>query len=178
MGKVPSIRDSIPARGRSIIDEMSVRAFEILRKVLPQWRMTDLQPTPPHLEPLKVEVKGAGCKKTGLPDVTLAIVKPLWIDAEGLHARFSVDAEHITQVLGKSLRLLPFITAGNSPELLAPIERPFNDRGEVVIDIPLNKLFAEMPERSLPVVMQGRYWPPKQYQVMVVPYTFVDNLPR
>jgi hypothetical protein len=42
--------------------------------------------------------------------------------------------------------------------------------------VPLKDLLAVMPERPLPLIM-GRFWPPKQYQILIVSYPFVGDLP-
>jgi hypothetical protein len=177
MGEGPKIRPSVPVRAQKIPDSTSIATFEVLRSMLPKWRRIDLRPLPAHLEPLRVEVCGTGFKAIGLPDVPVKIIKPLSIDSQGLHARFGVDAQHITQVLGKNLRLIPIIAGSNPGVRLAPIERSFNDKGEAVIDIPLGNLLSALPKTPLPLE-HGRLWPPKQYQITIVPYNFIEVLPR
>jgi hypothetical protein len=145
-----------------------------------RWRSANPPIPEKYYTQLKVEERDEGYQKTNNPLISIKVTQPLVIDNDGLHGCFTAAPEDLSRVLGKQLRLVLKIgRRGKIEHVFGPIELPFNDKGEVEINVSLhkddimveddlNQLSHYPPLQPLPA-KTGRLWPVSQYKVLIFP---------
>ena len=178
MSKTPTL-DQIMSTGRSIMDKFGNQGWQKLATQLRRWDSAGLQIPAKYYARLEAEELTRDYRKSGKPNLHLAITSPLILDKNGLHGVITVSPEDLSRVQagvsetpgmlhGPVLRIVPYLLErGKAGATFRPQLFPFYENGEARITIPLDELNMTPPSQPLPL-KDGKLWPVGAYALHVV----------